>query len=375
MKNIINKSLLLLGGIALFFGACKKKETRAYYNSSNAKVTIESSASSIVLTKTNAAEKIITFTWNKPDFGYDASVSYSVLFDLPADSFQKTETRDAEADALSASYSVSEINQIATKFKMTPDSSGVILVRLRAEVKQNGGPNVGKADSLDIIYSDPIEVKVTPYSDSVIYPHVYAVGAFQGWSPTTGVPIYSLNSNNKYEGYINITGTGSSDFEFKFTSQTDWNGTNYGGTGTPTTTGFITTGTVSTDGSAGNLTVPAAGYYRLKLDVPGLTYEAYQTTWGVIGDATPNGWDSGTPMTYDAAKNVWVIESIALTAGGAAIKFRANDAWDLSYGLDATGTKLTSDNGSNILVAAAGNYKIVLDLSNSTNYNFTLTKL
>lgn len=374
MKNQINKFLFLCTAVALLFGACKKKENKTYYNASDAKATIESSASSIVLTKSNADEKIITFFWDKPDFGYNATVSYSVLFDLPADSFTKTETRAVEAEQLSASYTVSQMNQLAAKFGMTADSVGIILVRLRAEVTQNGGPNVGKTDSLDVIFSEPIEIKVTPYSDEVVYPAIYAAGAFQGWDPGNGIPIYSALSNNKYEGYVNIVGTSGGDFEFKFTSQKNWDGPNFGSAGAPTTTGFITSGPLSIDGGAGNLTVPASGYYRMKVDATGLTYEAYQTTWGLIGDATPGGWDNSTALTYDATNSVWVIESVALT-GGKQFKFRANNAWDLSYGWNADKTMLTADNGGNIDVEESGNYKVVLDLSNSVNYHFVLTKL
>jgi hypothetical protein len=378
MKNIINKSLLMFAAITIIFGACKKKENKQYYNASNAKIAIASSATAVLLTKPNANETVVSFTWNKPDFGYNASVFYTLLFDLPADSFKNTQTSAVGADVLSSGFTVAQINQFATAFKMTPDSTGIIYVRVKAEVKQNGGASIGKSDSLDVIYSDPIELKVTPYSDSIIYPAIYAAGQFQGWDPTKGIPLYSFHSDNKYEGYIYIPGSSASDFEFKFTSLLSWAGPNYGSSATAATTnGFITSGTLSTDGGAGNLSVPAAGYYRMKVDATGLTWEGYQTTsWGLIGDATPGGWNTETPMTYNATDKIWVIETVALTAGS--IKFRANNAWDLSYGIDPadpTGVKLTSSSGANIPITVAGNYKVVLDLSNSTTYHCVLTKL
>jgi selenophosphate synthetase-related protein len=54
------------------------------------------------------------------------------------------------------------------------------------------------------------------------------------------------------------------------------------------------------------------------------------TTVGVIGSSTPKGWDASTAMaksTFDAQLD---IRSPSLNDGEA--KFRANDAWDVSWG-------------------------------------------
>ena len=53
-------------------------------------------------------------------------------------------------------------------------------------------------------------------------------------------------------------------------------------------------------------------------------------TVGIIGDATPNGWDASTPMVQDPVDtNVWTLE-VELFAGEA--KFRADDSWDVNWG-------------------------------------------
>ncbi len=57
------------------------------------------------------------------------------------------------------------------------------------------------------------------------------------------------------------------------------------------------------------------------------TYE----TVGIIGSATPNGWDASTPMTRDAEdEHVWRLTDFTLNPGEA--KFRANNAWDVNWG-------------------------------------------
>ena len=64
--------------------------------------------------------------------------------------------------------------------------------------------------------------------------------------------------------------------------------------------------------------------------------------------------------------------SITIDLTAEEIKFRANDGWDWNYG--DTGADGELDNGGdNIVVPEAGNYTVVLDLSNPRAYTYTLT--
>lgn len=94
-----------------------------------------------------------------------------------------------------------------------------------------------------------------------------------------------------------------------------------------------------------------------------------KTDWGLIGDATPGGWDSDTNMTYDTATRTWKV-TLDLKAGN--VKFRANDAWDLNYGdNDFDGTM--EEGGKDIPVNAAGNYTVTLNLE-VAGYAYELKK-
>jgi hypothetical protein len=123
------------------------------------------------------------------------------------------------------------------------------------------------------------------------------------------------------------------------------------------------------DPGGANILAPEAGYYKLNADLVGLTHTFLKTEWGVIGNATPGGWDSDTDMTYDEANKIWTV-TMDLTA--AAIKFRANNSWDLNYGDDGGNGSLEAG-GADILVPAAGNYTITLNLSNPV-YKYKLQK-
>ncbi|MBA0882703.1 SusE domain-containing protein [Flavobacterium undicola] len=90
--------------------------------------------------------------------------------------------------------------------------------------------------------------------------------------------------------------------------------------------------------------------------------------WGIIGDATPTGWGSDTNLDYDLATQKYSI-TIHLTA--AHFKFRLNDSWDVNYGDDGNNGTLEAG-GSDVPVAAEGDYKIVVDFTAKT---YTITKL
>ena len=76
------------------------------------------------------------------------------------------------------------------------------------------------------------------------------------------------------------------------------------------------------------------------MDVKELKYtlEAYNasaavnyTTVGIIGSSTAKGWDASTAMvksTFDP--HIWSLGVTSLNDGE--MKFRANDAWDVSWG-------------------------------------------
>ena len=180
------------------------------------------------------------------------------------------------------------------------------------------------------------------------YPVIYVPGAYQGWDPAspTAMQLASVNSDGKYEGYVYFPDAGS---QFKFTTGPNWD-INFGDTGGD--------GTLE-QGSPDNISVPEAGYYKINVDLNNSTYTLLKTEWGVIGDATPNGWgDPDQNMTYDPATNTWTI-IISLKAGE--IKFRANDGWGLNYG-DEQADAILTEGGKNIKIPSAGTYQITLYL-------------
>jgi len=197
------------------------------------------------------------------------------------------------------------------------------------------------------------KAEVAPSSPTLFLP-----GGYQGWDPASAPTITSLNLDGFYTGYVYIKEA----TEFKFTNKPNWNNKTFGDSGDGTT------GILASPGN--NIKIPAAGYYLFTVDTNGSKWAALDTNWGLIGSATPDGWNSDQNMTYDPVSDTWSI-TIDLVAGE--IKFRANDAWDLNYG-DTGADGTLNQGGDNIAIATAGNYTIVLNLSDDSNYTYTITK-
>jgi hypothetical protein len=117
----------------------------------------------------------------------------------------------------------------------------------------------------------------------------------------------------------------------------------------------LANGTLSPGGA--NIPVSLAADYAITLDLSHPNAYTYSVNrWGVIGDATADTWNSDQNMTWDATNKVFKA-TLDLVVG--AIKFRANDAWDINYG--GTDLNALTPGGANIPVATAGNYTITFD--------------
>jgi hypothetical protein len=258
------------------------------------------------------------------------------------------------------------LNNLQGEFKIVPKSSkeaaswdGVFgtseATALEGELMADGG---------NLTVEEPGWVKVTlnmmeyTYTIEVIGEMnltLYVPGGHQGWAPDVAPSLYNRNFDFKYDGYVYFAEAGT---EFKFTSQPNWDGPNYGDGGD---------GTLSADG--GNLVASEAGMYRIIVDLSGSpTYTMTKTEWGLIGDATDGDWDNSTPMSYDPATQRW---SVTTTLDAGTFKYRANNAWDINIGGDIN--NLTYG-GDNITVTEAGTYIVTLDLSDSSQFKGTMVK-
>jgi|GEM_PF-6052970 len=89
-----------------------------------------------------------------------------------------------------------------------------------------------------------------------------------------------------------------------------------------------------------------------------------ETGWGIVGSATPNGWN-GPDVPFNTTDIGNVFEAyITLTDGH--IKFRKNENWDINFGDNEPDGILDAPPNAADIPVIAGAYKIVLDLNNQT---------
>jgi len=231
--------------------------------------------------------------------------------------------------------------------------------------KFDGGKNFSftKADGEYKVF---LNTGVYPYQVKLVntaFPDVlHVVGSHQGWSPETA-PGLKGNGEGLYEGFLNLTDKdGKADCEFKFNPDLGWNENDFGGT-------FDASSNKGTLGGPANIAAPS-GYYYIQVNIAEQTFTLTPITrTGLIGAF--NSWGADEAFTYDAVSDSWTLSNVALPAGGDGFKIRFNEGWDLSLG--GNPTDLTTENGSNMTVAEAGNYDLVLNIQTKP-YRLTITK-
>ena len=171
---------------------------------------------------------------------------------------------------------------------------------------------------------------------SVGKPILYMAGNANGWNQ---IDILNSDDGVHFTGYMYLNQNG-----FKFCTQPNWDGTNYGGA-------FFG------QESDNIMMTQEAGFYQVDVDLSAKTYTLTPFTIGIIGNATPNGWAGDTDMTYNPEERCWELKNVELIDGE--MKFRHTNDWNLNWGgpLDA----LVHD-GDNIAVAA-GTYDIKLKVN------------
>jgi hypothetical protein len=238
--------------------------------------------------------------------------------------------------------SVNDLNAILLKI-LSADQVSSADFRIRSVLSVDAGTG-----AKPMIYSsDPVTANVTVYG----LPRLDLINS--GITQKIESPL----ADGKYTGFVKLDATKS------FTLKDPDANITYGSNGTA----------LAVNGTA--FSVAANGWYQLKADTKALTYTNKAYMIGLIGDATPNGWNSpDSKMDYDSKSQTWVI---TLTLVDGTVKFRMNDAWDQGINL-GIGTGYSIDNLYNSSSSAnipitAGNYTVRLYIT-TTPYKCTFTK-
>ena len=325
-------------------------------------------------TSANIAERLL---WNTPSFGAQTSVSFTVE-GSSTNLFAATDPGYFSSGALTENnYAVSVANllTIADALDLDGDptsgkeSSGMAYLRVTASVGDATDSNGSS------VVSEPQEIKITMVETEgeVPAPMLAVPGQYQGWNPG-GAPLLAASAAGQtdFEGFIYMDINEADNQGFKFVEGVDgvykWGNPDWGKSDD---------GVLVIEGES-NITVDEDGLYFIEADTGAGTYSTTLMSLGLIGSATPTGWDSDTDFVYDATNNVLSLD-INLTNGGE-YKVRANNGWDIEFpgqfGPDSDGDGfLDTKNGNFTHEGATGNYRVTLDIFTARKYTLKVTAL
>ncbi|MBO0934121.1 SusE domain-containing protein [Fibrella aquatilis] len=422
---------LALFGVALgLLASCEKEGINPVLDTTAIPV-VSVSAPTVVLTKENGDKgtDALTVNWSKPNYGFDAPANYTLMVDKKGGDFSKAVSINL-GTASTKTFKTAELNKLILGLGIAPAATAdldmkvmsalggsTVLSSALATVKATtyldkldlstiwgvvgsatanswDGPdqpfyktanpneivayvglkdgeikfrqnnkwdvNLGGTPAKLTLNGDNIAVKAGTYKITLnptvltykIEPFTWGVvgaATANGWNGPDQPFMYDA-STDQWRAIVSLKAD-----EFKFRQNNDW-AVNFGG------------GAGKLVSAGDNLKVAAAGLYLITADFNKLTYkvEPYNS-WGIVGSATPKGWDGPDVnlMPDFANEGVYFANGVKLVDGD--IKFRQNNKWDVEYG-GANGALVAK--GANIAVKA-GTYDVKFDLS--TN-KYTLTK-
>lgn len=332
MKKLIRNSIFLLSFLFIL-GACDDREFIELAEDANTTVSV--STSSVVLTEEIAADEILTVSWSQPNYGYSAAPSYKLLIDLEGGDFTEAQIIAAGVN-LNKVFTAQELNSKMLSLGLTPNE--VTTVDFKVQITLSDA---------QIMYSEPVTVSVTPYSSLLDLSSAW--GLVGSATPGTwgnefilDIPFYQTTTPGVYVSYATLK-----DGEIKIRKDNDWT-VNYGDTGMD---GLL-------DEGGDNIPV-TAGSYKVTFNENDLSWSIEPFTWGLVGDATPNGWDGPDfKLDYNPYQDNWKTV-VTLTDGE--FKFRFNNDWGVNYG-DTGLDGILESAGDNIPITA-GHYLVTFDLN------------
>lgn len=352
---------MMLAAAAGLFSACQDlDEVKAYDPSRVVAPVLHALPGEIVITPENMGQTQ-TFTWDAADFGVLTQVNYSIEASYGDDAKLVLFTG---MDGTSTEQTYESLNNVLAL--ATEDGGLGLPSGEAAEVKFYVSATIGS--NYEKFYSAPVSVSVTATAAERSYPKVWVIGDYCGWNHGNSQFLFSFSGDEViYEGIVDFGEKAANGF--KLTGIAGWDDTcNWGTDGdaaAPEPEAPMIT--LISSGGSGNISAYSKRFYRLVFDRSKLTLSNKLSfnSMGLIGDATPGGWDTDTEMNFDTAKQrFWV--DVELTAGE--FKFRADNDWAINFG--GSGGRL-SQGGDNI-PATPGKYRIYATLNNSEEITYEL---
>jgi hypothetical protein len=375
MKTILKFSkLLLFTFLIVNITSCEKEDYLIFTAINQKEVKFQNEFQDVYKissqTSNNISERLV---WNAPDFDAPTTVTYVVEFSINSD-FSTIDMSSGDTSNNHLGVKVSSMLEFAETLGLDDDpnttfsdgsanNTGMVYARVTAYAgTSSSGANQSSTVSKTASMNIEVLENVGACTDAALSNWGLVGDAVNGWGGTNrgfaagnDVPFLSNGQDGMFRAVATLY-----DGYFKIREDNAW-GVNYGDNGAD--------GTLELGGD--NIAI-TAGHYIIDFDSVNLTVTVTPagTVWGVVGDATLNGWGAAEDvklMPDPCNDGVYIVKDVVLKDGY--IKFRQDDAWGVNLG--DNGADGTTDAGGDNIAVSAGTYDMTLDTVNGT---YTLTK-
>ena len=374
MKTILKFSkLLLFTFLIVNISSCEKEDYLIFTAINQKEVKFQNEFQDVYKisqqTSNNISERLV---WNAPDFDAPTTVTYVIDISTNSD-FSTIDMSSGDTSNNHLGLKVSSMLEFAETLGLdddpsttfsdgSPNNTGMVYARVTAYAgTSSSGANQSSTVSKTASMNIEVLENVGACTDAALSNWGLVGDAVNGWGGTNrgfaagnDVPFLSNGQDGMFRAVATLY-----DGYFKIREDNAW-GVNYGDNGAD--------GTLELGGD--NIAI-TAGHYIIDFDSVNLTVTVTPagTVWGVVGDATLNGWGDAEDvklMPDPCNDGVYIVKDVVLKDGY--IKFRQDDAWGVNLG--DNGADGTTDAGGDNIAVTAGTYDMVLDTVNGT---YTLT--
>jgi hypothetical protein len=301
------------------FSGCETDYEKARLNPTVVANVLQNPAqSSFVLTRDNREDNFVTLHWTAPDFGFRASVTYSLEIDVAGNNFKNAATL-ATTSALTAALKVGATNDVLLGLGLVPEIPTQVEFRVVSSI----------SDRVPPVFSNAIVITISAYA--TVFPPIWGMGAaLKGWGPWPANAVeWQSTEFRKYETIAHFKNGET----FRWFGQLDWGPVSYN------YSFFSSVSPVfvhANDGDANLRVAGATGWYKVGVDLNARTVSAvavdepllFMTGSGI------GGWD--TPGTGRSIKMTFVrpgvFQAEAHFISGQTFRFFAQAGWGpISY--------------------------------------------
>ncbi|WP_299396633.1 SusF/SusE family outer membrane protein [uncultured Gelidibacter sp.] len=352
MKNFKLLSLFILAMIGL--NSCDTEDDIIFVAQEPVGFTLTNSTlPEYVLTASTGANIGERFTWNSADFGVPTNVSYDLQRSIKGDFSDVVLVGTTTSNDIA--MTIGQMMTVAKEAGLDADATtpapnmGSFAVRMRAYVGNGGAEVFSDVKTIAV----KLEEKAVEFSVAESTWGIVGSAAPNGWDGPDA-KFYTTEENDVIVAYVTLK-----EGEMKIRENNTWGGD----FGDADVNGVL-------DQDADNNIKVKAGTYKVTIDWSDNSYKLEKFYWGLVGSATPNGWDGpDTKLEYDFTTDSFKTR-VQLKDGE--LKFRFNDTWGGDYGDADVDGVLDQDADNNIKITAG--YYLVTANFNTLEYSIEPTE-